>query len=106
TKLVHGEDEAEKAEKSAKSLFGGNGGDENMPTAEISADDLTDGKIGLLNLLVKSGLAPSVSEARRLVQQGGITVNDEKISDPKTQIAPDGVIIRKGKKAFRKILVV
>ena len=105
TKLVHGKDEADKALESAKALFGGNGSDENMPTAEISADELTDGKIGLLTVLVKAGLAPSISEARRLVQQGGITVDDVKISDPKAQIAPDGVIIRKGKKAFRKIIV-
>ena len=105
TKLVHGKEEADKALESAKALFGGNGSDENMPTAEISADELTDGKIGLLTALVKAGLAPSISEARRLVQQGGITVDDVKISDPKAQIAPDGVIIRKGKKAFRKIIV-
>ena len=102
TKLVHGKEEADKALESAKALFGGNGSDENMPTAEISADELTDGKIGLLTALVKAGLAPSISEARRLVQQGGITVDDVKISDPKAQIAPDGVIIRKGKKAFKK----
>lgn len=105
TKLVHGKEEADKALESAKALFGGNGSDENMPTAEISADELTDGKIGLLTALVKAGLAPSISEARRLVQQGGITVDDVKISDPKAQISPDGVIIRKGKKAFRKIIV-
>ena len=105
TKLVHGKEEADKALESAKALFGGNGSDENMPTAEISADELTDGKIGLLTALVKAGLAPSISEARRLVQQGGITVDDVKISDPKAQIAPDGVIIRKGKKAFKKIIV-
>ena len=105
TKLVHGKEEADKALESAKALFGGNGSDENMPTAEISADELTDGKIGLLTALVKASLAPSISEARRLVQQGGITVDDVKISDPKAQIAPDGVIIRKGKKAFRKIIV-
>ncbi len=105
TKLVHGKEEADKALESAKALFGGNGSDENMPTAEISADELTDGRIGLLTALVKAGLAPSISEARRLVQQGGITVDDVKISDPKAQIAPDGVIIRKGKKAFRKIIV-
>ncbi|MBR6385364.1 MAG: tyrosine--tRNA ligase [Ruminococcus sp.] len=104
-KLVHGKEEADKALESAKALFGGNGSDENMPTAEISADELTDGKIGLLTALVKAGLAPSISEARRLVQQGGITVDDVKISDPKAQIAPDGVIIRKGKKAFKKIIV-
>lgn len=106
TKLVHGEEEAEKAKAAAKALFGGNGSNENMPIAEIDSADLTDGSIGLLNLLVKSGLAPSVSEARRLVQQGGITVNDEKMTDAKAQIKLEGeIIVRKGKKAFKKIIV-
>ena len=106
TKLVHGEDEAKKAQDSAKALFGGSGSDENMPTAEILSSDLTDGTIGLLTLLVKSGFAPSISEARRLVQQGGITVNDEKMTDPKAQIAvTEGMIVRKGKKVFKKISV-
>lgn len=106
TKLVHGEEEAEKAKAAAKALFGGNGSNENMPIAEIDSADLTDGAIGLLNLLVKSGLAPSVSEARRLVQQGGITVNDEKMTDAKAQIKLEGeIIVRKGKKAFKKIIV-
>ena len=106
TKLVHGEEEAEKAKAAARALFGGSGSNENMPVAEISADDLTDGAIGLLTLLVKAELAPSVSEARRLVQQGGITVNDEKMSDPKAQIKLEGeVIVRKGKKAFKKCIV-
>ena len=106
TKLVHGEEEAEKAKAAAKALFGGNGSDENMPVAEIDSADLTDGSIGLLTLLVKAQLAPSVSEARRLVQQGGITVDDVKMSDPKAQITiGDGVIVRKGKKAFKKCIV-
>jgi len=106
TKLVHGQEEAEKAKEAAKALFGGSGSNENMPVAEIPSADLTDGSIGLLNLLVKSGLAPSVSEARRLVQQGGITVNDEKMSDPKAMIKLEGeIIVRKGKKAFKKIVV-
>ena len=106
TKLVHGEEEAEKAKAAAKALFGGSGSNENMPVAEISADDLTDGTIGLLNLLVKAELAPSVSEARRLVQQGGITVDDVKMSDPKAMVTiGEGVIVRKGKKAFKKCIV-
>lgn len=106
TKLVHGEEEAEKAQAAAKALFGGSGNDANMPVAEIDSADLTDGTIGLLNLLVKAGLAPSVSEARRLVQQGGITVNDEKITDAKAQIKLEGEsIVRKGKKAFKKVVV-
>jgi len=106
TKLVHGEEEAEKAKAAAKALFGGSGSNENMPVAEIDSADLTDGAIGLLNLLVKSELAPSISEARRLVQQGGITVNDEKKTDPKEMIALSGeTIVRKGKKAFKKVVV-
>ncbi|MBR5684257.1 MAG: tyrosine--tRNA ligase [Ruminococcus sp.] len=106
TKLVHGEKEAEKAKAAAKALFGGSGSNENMPVAEIDSADLTDGAIGLLNLLVKAELAPSVSEARRLVQQGGITVNDEKKSDPKEMIRLEGeIIVRKGKKAFKKVVV-
>ena len=106
TKLVHGEEEAEKAQAAAKALFGGSGNDANMPVAEIDSADLTDGTIGLLNLLVKAGLAPSVSEARRLVQQGGITVNDEKITDAKAQIKLEGeMIVRKGKKACKKVVV-
>ena len=106
TKLVHGEEEAEKAQAAAKALFGGSGNDANMPVAEIDSADLTAGTIGLLNLLVKAGLAPSVSEARRLVQQGGITVNDEKITDAKAQIKLEGeMIVRKGKKAFKKVVI-
>jgi tyrosyl-tRNA synthetase len=105
TKLVHGEEEAEKAKAAAKALFGGSGSNENMPVAEIDSADLTDGAIGLLNLLVKAELAPSVSEARRLVQQGGITVNDEKKTDPKEMIKLEGeIIVRKGKKAFKKVV--
>jgi len=106
TKLVHGEEEAEKAKAAAKALFGGSGDNENMPVAEISAADLTDGAMGILNILVKAELAPSISEARRLVQQGGITVDDAKISDPKAMIALDkDIIVRKGKKAFKKVVV-
>ncbi len=106
TKLVHGTEEADKALASAKGLFGGNGGDENMPTVEIDSAELDDNSIGLLNLVVKAGLAPSVSEARRLVQQGGITVNDVKMADPKATIKLDGeTIIRKGKKTFKKVIV-
>ena len=106
TKLVHGKEEADKALESAKNIFGGAGISENMPSTELTADDLTDGKIGLLNLLVKTKLCPSVSEARRLVQQGGITVNNEKVSDPKTFLSIDGeIIIKKGKKIYHKVVM-
>ncbi|MGN0579562.1 MAG: tyrosine--tRNA ligase [Ruminococcus sp.] len=104
TKLVHGEEEAEKAKSAAKAIFGGSGSSENMPSTVLSAEDLIDGKIGLLNLLVKTGLAPSVSEARRLVQQGGVSFNDVKASDPKAMIAvEDDLILRKGKKVYHKV---
>ncbi len=106
TKLVHGEEEAKKAQDSAKALFGGVGSDENMPVAEISSEELENGSMGLITLLVKSQLAPSASEARRLIQQGGISVDGEKITDPKAQVKLDkDVIIKKGKKAFKKIVV-
>ena len=106
TKLVHGEEEAQKQLDAAKAIFAGSGNSDSMPTTTISADELTDGKIGLLTLLVKMGIAQSVSEARRLVQQGGITVNDEKATDVKAQIAMDGeVIVKKGKKVFHKAVL-
>lgn len=106
TKLVHGEAEADKARDAAKAVFGGSGSDENMPTTEIPASELQDGSIGILTLLVKTGLAPSISEGRRLVQQGGISVNDEKITDPKSMIALSGeAVVRKGKKVFHRVTV-
>ena len=104
TKLVHGEDEANKAQNAAKSVFGNAGVSDDMPTTKISADDLNDdGCMGLLTLLVKCGLAASNGEARRLVQQGGVSVNDEKVLDPKAIVNLDkAVIIKKGKKVFHK----
>ena len=109
TKLVHGEEEAVKAQASAKALFMGGGDDANMPTTEISADKLVDGKIGFLNLMVACGLAPSNKQARQLVQQGGILVNDEKMDDPTfavtEEMLKDGVKMRKGKKVFHKAVL-
>ena len=110
TQMVHGEEEAKKAEASAKALFGGSGSSENMPSTELTDDDFTDGKIDTLTLLVKCGLAASKGEGRRLVQQGGISVNDEKVTDfatafEKAVFAGNGAIIRKGKKVFHKALV-
>ncbi len=108
TKLVHGEEEADKAQAAAKALFTG-GGDANMPTTEITADKLTDGKIGILNLMVACGLAASNGEARRLVQQGGVFVNDEKVPDHTYAVNEDmlkeGVKLRKGKKVFHKAVL-
>ncbi len=109
TKLVHGEEEAMKAQASAKALFVGGGDDANMPTTEIAADMLNDGKIGILNLMVACKLAASNGEARRLVQQGGVFVNDEKVADATFAVTEnmlkDGVKIRKGKKVFHKAIL-
>ncbi len=108
TKLVHGKEEADKAKTAAKAVFGGTGSDENMPTTVIPVSELADdGTIGLLTVLVRAGLAPSVSEGRRLVQQGGISVDDKKITDPRATVSLDGengIIVRKGKKVFNKIV--
>ena len=104
TALVHGKEEAEKQREAARAIFAGGGVSENMPTTELTADDLTDGQIGILTILVKAKLCPSISEARRLVQQGGVTVNDVKLSDPKTMYTLDeDLIIKKGKKVFHKV---
>ena len=109
TKLVHGEEEALKAQASAKALFAGSGDDANMPTTEISAEQLVDGKIGILNLMVACGLAPSNKQARQLVEQGGVFVNDEKVPAPQyavtEEMLKEGVKIRKGKKVFHKAIL-
>ena len=109
TKLVHGEEEATKAQASAKALFMGGGDDANMPTTEITAEQLQDGKIGILNLMVACGLAPSNKQARQLVEQGGVFVNDEKVPAAQFTISEEmlreGVKIRKGKKVFHKAVL-
>ena len=109
TKLVHGEEEASKAQAAAKALFAGGGDDANMPTTEITADKLTDGNIGILTLMVTCGLAPSNKQARQLVEQGGVFVNDEKVPAATFQITEamlkEGVKIRKGKKVFHKAIL-
>ena len=106
TKLVHGGEEAQKQLDAARAIFSGCGNSADMPTTTLAADALTDGAIGILSLLVQTGLAPSISEARRLVQQGGIAVNDAKVTDPKAQITIEGeVIIKKGKKVFHKVVL-
>ena len=103
TKLVHGEEEANKADAAAKAIFANGGASEDMPTTTISAEDTEDNKIGILNLLVKCGLCTSNGEARRLVTQNGIAVNDEKFTDPKGLVdLSEPVIIKKGKKVFHK----
>ncbi len=109
TKLVHGEEEALNAQAAAKALFSGGGDDANMPTTQITADKLVDGKIGILNLMVTCGLAPSNKQARLLVEQGGVLVNDEKVPSPQFTVTEEmlkaGVKIRKGKKIFHKAIL-
>ena len=106
TKLVHGEAEAEKARTASRALFAGGGDDTHMPTTQLTADQLTDGSINIMDLLVVCKLASSKSEARRLVQQGGVFVNDEKVAGIERQITEaelkESVRIRKGKKTFHK----
>ena len=105
TKLVHGKEEADKADAAAKAIFAGGGNSDDMPSTTIAAADLTDGKIGILTLLVKCGLCPSNGEARRLVTQNGIAVNGEKFTDPKGLAdLSEPVVIKKGKKIFHKAI--
>ena len=108
TKLVHGEEEAKKAEEGAKALFAGGGNTDNMPTTILSADDFREDTIDILTLLVKSGLSASRNEARRAVEQGGVSLDGEKVTDnkaafEKTAFSGDGVVVKRGKKNFRKI---
>ena len=109
TKLVHGEQEANKAQETARAVFAGAGSHENMPTVTLTADDFTDGKIGLLSVMVKGGMAASNGEARRLVTQGGVAVNDAKATNPSQSFTPgdfaDGIIVKKGKKVIIKFVV-
>ena len=109
TKMVHGEDEAAKAQEGARALFSA-GSAADMPTVTLTADDFTDDQIGILTLLVKADLAPSNAEARRNVQQGGVTFDGEKVTDPKVQISRDtfdaeGKVLKRGKKKFCKVIV-
>ena len=109
TSLVHGEEEAKKAEASAKALFAGGAQGGDVPTSEIADTDLVDGKLDILSLLVKSGLCASKSEARRNVQQGGVTVEDQKVTDIAASYDADtlrkGIILRRGKKNFNKVIL-
>ncbi len=110
TSLVHGEEEANKAQASARALFSGAGDIEHMPTTNLSDDDFTDGAIGILDLLLKGKMAPSRSEAKRLVMQGGVLIGDEKVDNfsltiAKDKFSGDGVIIKKGKKIFHRFTV-
>ena len=107
TKLVHGEEEAVKAQESARALFSaGNAAD--MPTAELVDEDFTEGSIDVITMLVKSGLVASRSEGRRAIEQGGVSIDGEKVTDIKQTVAKDaigdGIVLKRGKKNFRKIV--
>ena len=108
TKMIHGEEEATKALNAAKALFGGGNDISNMPTTEISNEDFTEGKLGILDLMLKCELIPSKGEGRRLITQGGVSLDDVKVTDPATTLTASDfekgyVIIKKGKKVFHKI---
>lgn len=109
TKMVHGDEEAAKAQEGARALFSsGNAAD--MPETILTDSDFEENGIGILNLMVKAGLAPSNGEARRNIQQGGVAIDGDKVTDVKTvitrdQIGPDGIVLKRGKKKFVKILV-
>ena len=109
TKLVHGEEEAEKAKEASHALFRGGADEGSMPTTTLTVEQLTDGKIGVLELLAACKLTPSRSEARRLVQQGGVFVNDEKVASIDVSFGEEqlraGLKIRKGKKVFHKAIL-
>ncbi len=109
TQLVHGEEEAKKAQAGAKALFAG-GADAEIPTVSLTEEDLTDGSIDIMGLLVKAALCASRSEARRAVEQGGVSVNGEKVTDikrmfAKEELSGDGVTVRRGKKSFKKVVM-
>ncbi len=110
TELIHGKEEADKAQEAARALFGKGQNTDNMPSTELTSDDLTDGEIGILDLLSKCGLIPSKKEGRRLIEQGGITLNDEKVKDVYKKLTSadfkDGfAVIKKGKKVFHKAIL-
>ncbi len=109
TLIIHGKEEADKADAAAKALFGGNGNTENMPTTTLTDADFTDGEIALLQMLVMSGIAKSRNDARTLVTQGSVTVNDEKVTDLAKKVSKsdigDGLIVRKGKKVYHKFII-
>ena len=108
TSMVHGKEEADKAQESARAIFS-SGASENMPTTVLTADDLTDGKINILAILEKTGIAPSRSQGRTLVSQGGISVDGEKVTDTYKEFSADelkqGIVVKKGKKIFIKVVI-
>ena len=110
TKLVHGEEEATKAQQAAKALFSNGGNTDNMPTTELSPDDFTDGEVSVIDVMLKAGIIKSKGEGRRLVDQGGVSVDDEKIKDTLftlkvSDFEKGHVIVKKGKKVFHKVII-
>ena len=110
TNLVHGEEEAKKAQEGARALFAGGANTENMPSTELTEEDFQDGSIDLITMLVKTGLVPSRSEGRRAIEQGGVSIDGEKITDIKHTVAKEdfsdeGMVLRRGKKKFHKVSV-
>ena len=108
TALVHGEEKATKAQEAARALFSGAADTENMPTVELTADDFTDGQIAVNEIMLKAGLVKSKGEARRLIQQGGVSIDDQKVTDPVAVVSHDTlekghIILKKGKKVFYKV---
>ena len=108
TNLVHGEEEAKKAEEAAKALFSGSGNLDNIPTTELTEEDFTDNKIDIIKMLTKSGLCSSNGDARRTITGGGVSVNNEKITEFSQQFEKEqfgeGLILRKGKKNYHKLV--
>ncbi|MBR0112520.1 MAG: tyrosine--tRNA ligase [Clostridia bacterium] len=108
TKLVHGEEEAQKAQNAARALFGGNGSNENMPSTVLGDEDFTDGAIDILSVLIKTGITKSRGEGRRLVEQGGVSVDDAKVTDfnlsfTRQALSEKPIVVKKGKKVFHKV---
>mgnify|MGYP001638171596 FL=1 len=103
---MHGEEEAKKAQEAARAIFSGGANSANMPTTQVEADSLTDDSIGLMDLMVLGGMVKSKGEARRLITQGGVSLNDEKVGDVYATVSKAdleaGAVVRKGKKVFRK----
>ena len=107
TKLVHSEEEAQKAQETARGLFSGGADTQNMPSTTLTADQLTDGRIGVLDMMLAAKLVPSKREARQLIQQGGVLLDGEKVTDPTMTVSAEalaaGVVIKKGKKVYHKV---
>ena len=108
TQMIHGEEEAQKAQTTARSLFGNAADISNMPTTELEDTNFTDGKINVLELMLAAGLIPSKGEGRRLVQQGGVSIDDKKVTDPNASFEPsdfaEGIVLKKGKKVYHRFL--